>query len=565
MKSFAWIHDKNARLNKAVHENLFASKMTGMKLSKLIGSLDGSTADKQKKVMDIFLPGSLFSFCFDMTCMALIIYFSVFSTYRIAFRPEGDASVVIFDIIADAFFFADFYLRSSHFAFIRNGSVCTDRQSILQQYMRSGMIIDALSSISILELFFPRFQFRSLSLLRLLRIPSFVKKINDHLAVRGVRISLATILVGKMILLFIIMNHFVACVWFIIHRYIEREEKITWATADCPWDDPVGTHGCIAKWNGTEGRHNVCDLEMIDCYFRSLHFTITTLSTVGFGEFVLLISSVRVALGILCHADLHCFSHPTICYLGDIIPLRELETIWEQFVVLVGACFLAGQIGAFGEYLGECDRIGVNAFQEKIQNLKKYLRYRNIPEDIQASILFFHHCRWKDSQTLDERETLSILPEPLQLDIAFAVKQRVVKLVPILDSLSNIVQKRFAHALILNVYSVRDHPIIYSQGDIGWEIYFIASGVVSISLPSDFTNIDETGRENAAANKQKYDSIGLILGAGNHVGESCICSESGVRQETVMARTMKVKSIDWFYHFDRKSSILHSAEFSFLG
>jgi CRP-like cAMP-binding protein len=117
----------------------------------------------------------------------------------------------------------------------------------------------------------------------------------------------------------------------------------------------------------------------------------------------------------------------------------------------------------------------------------------------------------------------------------------------------------------LQVYSVRDHPIIYSQGDIGWEIYFIASGVVSISLPSDFTDLDATGRENAAENKQKYDSIGLILGAGNHVGESCICSESGVRQETVMARTMKVKSIDWFYHFDRKSSILHSAEFSFLG
>lgn len=206
---------------------------------------------------------------------------------------------------------------------------------------------------------------------------------------------------------------------------------------------------------------------------------------------------------------------------------------------------MAGLIGAFAEYLGECDRIGVNAFHEKIQNLQKYLHYRNIPEDIQASILFFHHCRWKDSQTLDERETLKILPELLQLDIAFAVKQRVIKLVPILDSLSNIVQKRLAHALILQVYSVRDHPIIYSQGDIGWEIYFISSGVVSISLPLDFTDLDATGRENAAANKKKYDSIGFILGAGSHVGESCICSESGVRQETVTAKTTKVKSSDF--------------------
>jgi hypothetical protein len=327
MKSIARIHGTNARLIKAVQENLFASKMKGTKLSKLIGcGADGdgggdqSAADKQKTVMGIFMPGSLFSFFFDMTCMALIIYFSVFILYRIAFRPEGDASVVIFDVIADAFFIIDFYLRSSHFAFTRNGSVCADRQSILQQYMRSGMIIDVLSSISILELFFPRFQLRSLSLLRLLRIPSFVKKINEHLALRDVRISLATSLVGKMTLLFIIMNHFVACIWFIIHRYIEREEEITWATADCPWDDPVGTHGCIAKWNETEGRHNVCDLEMIDCYFRSLHFTITTLSTIGFGEFALLISSVRVALGILTRL-------PSLFLSSHHLPFRGYNTL----------------------------------------------------------------------------------------------------------------------------------------------------------------------------------------------------------------------------------------------
>lgn len=228
--------------------------------------------------------------------------------------------------------------------------------------------------------------------------------------------------------------------------------------------------------------------------------------------------------------------------LGDIAPVTELETIWENVVVLLGACFLAGLIGAFGAYLSECDKLGLSAFKEKIERLKQYMSYRNIPEEIQASILFFHHCRWKDSQTLDERETLRILPEPLQLDISFAVKQRVIRLVPILQSLPTIVQKRIAHALILQVYSLRDHPIIYSQGDIGWEIYFIASGVISVSLPTDFSELDTTGRANAAANKEKFDSIGLILGVGNHVGESCLCGESGVRQETVTARSRKVEA-----------------------
>ena len=40
-------------------------------------------------------------------------------------------------------------------------------------------------------------------------------------------------------------------------------------------------------------------------------------------------------------------------------------------------------------------------------------------------------------------------------------------------------------------------------------------------------------------NKQKFESIGLILGAGNHIGESCLCSKSGVRQETVVCRGLE--------------------------
>ena len=507
---FAAIHDKNSCRNKAVQDNLSASKKEGTKLHKIIDS-DDTSAEKTREILRIFLPDNLFRFCFDLTCLAMTLYFSVVVLFRMAFRLGDVASIVPFDIAADLFFIIDLYLRSNHFAFTRNGSLCTDKKAICQQYMKSGaMVLDGLSCLSIFEVFapVPRLPIRLLSLMRVLRISSFIKKVNDHLALRGVRISLATNLLGKIVLFYALINHWVACLWFIIHRYMERNVEFTWATSDCPWGADPGSDGCLAKWDENLLEHNICNQPMLNCYLRSLHFSLTTLSTVGY---------------------------------GDISPVSELETIWENIVVLIGACFLAGLIGAFGAYLAESDTIGSNAFQEKIQKLKKYLQYRNIPEDIQASILFFHHCRWKDSQTLDERETLSILPEPLQLDISFAVKQRVIRLVPVLATLPDIVQKRIAHSLILQVYSLRDNPTVYSQGDIGFEIYFIASGVVSIALPDDVTELDETGRANAAANKQKFDSIGLILGAGSHVGESCLCSKSGVRQETVVARSAKVR------------------------
>eukprot|EP00578_Thalassiosira_sp_NH16_P004271 CAMPEP_0181132250 /NCGR_PEP_ID=MMETSP1071-20121207/30896_1 /TAXON_ID=35127 /ORGANISM="Thalassiosira sp., Strain NH16" /LENGTH=700 /DNA_ID=CAMNT_0023218573 /DNA_START=240 /DNA_END=2342 /DNA_ORIENTATION=+ len=508
LKTFSCIHDENSRRNKAIQKSLLDSRTPGTKLNKLIHS-DPTT--RNRKVLEIFMPGSVFSFFFDAACMVLTIYFLMSVPYRVAFREEGGGGgrIVLFDLVADVFFIADLYLRSTRFTFMRDGSICTDNKAILQRYLKSGMSIDAISCLSVMEIFAPRLQLRLLSLLRILRIPFFHRTIRLQLSLRGIRLSLATNVLGRMTLLYVLSNHWAACFWFIIHRYVERRAKYTWATTDCPWGAEVGSDGCLAKWNETLGEHNVCNMDSYqDCYLRSLHFSLATFSTVGY---------------------------------GDISPVTIQETLFEFFLVLCGACYMACFIGAFGVYLSEGDTMGFNSFKDKIQKLKKYLHYRNIPEDIQTSIIFFHHCRWRDSQTLDERQTLSILPEQLQLDISFAVKQRVICLVPILDSLSDIVQKRIAHALILQVYSIRDNPIIYSQGDIGWEIYFVASGVVSITLPTDFTELDTAGRANAAANKEKFDSIGLILGAGNHVGESCLCSESGVRQETVLAGTTKVE------------------------
>ena len=51
---------------------------------------------------------------------------------------------------------------------------------------------------------------------------------------------------------------------------------------------------------------------------RSFYFVVTTTSTVGY---------------------------------GDISPATEIEMIWENVVVLIGACFLAGIIGPFAPCL----------------------------------------------------------------------------------------------------------------------------------------------------------------------------------------------------------------------
>lgn len=286
LKTFAAVHEDNKRRNKAIQDNLVASKRKENKLSRII-DLDVAALKRRREVLSCFLPGTAFRFIWDVLCAIGIAYFSFFTLFRIAFRPVEDeyASQVLLDYAVDAFFIVDFYLRSTHFAFSEHGVTTTEIGSIRKHYKDHGMILDFISCFSLVDIcsykfaIVGRFKLRLLRLIRVLQMPYFFDLIADHLSLRDIGISLASNLLGRIVFFYAIANHWIACIWFIIHRELELDLHLTWATQDCPFDG-----GCTSTWNESLGKHDVCSLSMMDCYIRSLHFSITTLSTVGYGE-----------------------------------------------------------------------------------------------------------------------------------------------------------------------------------------------------------------------------------------------------------------------------------------
>jgi len=79
---------------------------------------------------------------------------------------------------------------------------------------------------------------------------------------------------------------------------------------------------------------------------------------------------------------------------------------------------------------------------------------------------------------------------------------------------------------------------IYHAGDIGWDVYFIGEGLVKMQLPQNLSILDEEGRANIERTREKATSVGLIYRAGNHFGESCLESITGVRRESTIASTV---------------------------
>lgn len=127
---------------------------------------------------------------------------------------------------------------------------------------------------------------------------------------------------------------------------------------------------------------------------------------------------------------------------GDISPVTELETIFQNIVVLTGACFFAGIIGSFGEFFSQNDESGTSAFKTKLQKLQEYMKYRQLPQSLQDEILFYHRSRWDRSHVIEEEEVTSMLSEPLQMELSSEMLSDVIHKFPILRECSTILIKR---------------------------------------------------------------------------------------------------------------------------
>lgn len=143
--------------------------------------------------------------------------------------------------------------------------------------------------------------------------------------------------------------------------------------------------------------------------------------------------------------------------------MTEVETIFQNIVVLTGACFFAGIIGSFGEYLSQNDKSGTSAFKTKLQKLKEYMNYRELPKQLQEEVLFFHQTKWDRSHVLNEKEVRSMLPDPLQMEISYEMLGGVIIKFPILNETSLLLRKRICGALSLQMCPA--NSIIYNAGN----------------------------------------------------------------------------------------------------
>jgi hypothetical protein len=186
------------------------------------------------------------------------------------------------------------------------------------------------------------------------------------------------------------------------------------------------------------------ELDPWSFYNVSLYWTVTTLTTVGY---------------------------------GDITPGTNLGRIYTMGVMIIG-------VGTYGIIIGNFSRMIMLADKykeerkEKLSNLHLFLRHYNIPLSLQRQVYsYYDHMINKNISELDG-QIMSELPKPLQGEMQVYMKIKLIRNVHIFKDCTTPCLKMIAQCLEQEFFSPYDY--ICKKGDQGNEMYIIGHGEVEV-------------------------------------------------------------------------------------
>lgn len=213
-------------------------------------------------------------------------------------------------------------------------------------------------------------------------------------------------------------------------------------------------------------------------YQSALYWTITTLTTVGY---------------------------------GDITPVGSAQVTYTMVAMGLGAAIYAYIIGNVASLLANLDVIR-SRHLGRIESINNFMRDRRVPRDLQARVRDYYNYLW-ESRMGQQSDMLDDLPDPLRIEIALHLNRNILRKVPLFEGAS----EAFLRDLVLHLDPMVFLPgqALMRRGDVGRRLFFINSGRVDV-LSGDDSGVIAT------------------LSDGDFVGEMALLSDQP-RANTVRA------------------------------
>jgi voltage-gated potassium channel len=193
-------------------------------------------------------------------------------------------------------------------------------------------------------------------------------------------------------------------------------------------------------------------------YIRSLYWTVTTMTTVGY---------------------------------GDITPATNTEYLLATLIMLMGASLYAFIIGSIASLLG-----GINATKNrhfaKVEAVGEFLRSKSVPPALGTEVRNFYDHVWERDRGVDSNKVLNDLPEPLRLKIVLHLADTVLSTVPLFAHTSPLLR----NALLNSLESCTFTPgtVVVNEGERGNDLLFIVDGNLEIVTAESDEPLGSLGR-----------------------------------------------------------------------
>jgi len=226
--------------------------------------------------------------------------------------------------------------------------------------------------------------------------------------------------IARILVVILLLIHCLACGWFFT-SFASAFPPESWAV-----------------------RAGIVQADAVTRYIRSLYWTITTMTTVGY---------------------------------GDITPARTVEYVFSSLVMLLGASIFAFIIGSIASLLTGI-QAGKNRHWERIDSVTEFLRQRRVPADLNSKVRSYYEYVWSHHQGLDTNTMLNDFPRPLRLEIMLQLAANILETVPLFKYCSPALRNALLLSLESRTFTPDTH--IACEGEAGDAIYFIVEGSVEI-------------------------------------------------------------------------------------
>ncbi|XP_028518006.1 potassium voltage-gated channel subfamily H member 6 isoform X2 [Exaiptasia diaphana] len=409
----------------------------------------GNSASTKKLGNCIIRHDAIFKAVWDWFILFLVIYTAIEIPYSVAFllpeqiRTEVHGSgrfaamlagspLAVCNLCVDLLFIVDIPINFRS-TYINEGTdeLVTQPKKIALHYFKSWFVIDLLSAIPFEFMIYTEKKGATtlmglLKTARLLRLVRVVRTLDRYSEYGQAVIILLTCL-------FLLVAHWLACIWHVIG------------------DNQTSSDGWVARLSkqidaGSVNNGSTTGNPSVETrYITALYFTMTSLSSVGF---------------------------------GNVSPNTNAEKLFSICVMIVGALMYAS---IFGNMTAIIQRLysQTSRHHRNLRIVRDFIQFYKIPPHLRDDLEEYFRHEWSYTKGVDIDTVLKRFPDSLQADICVHLHKKLFAECTAFRGASEGCLRALARRF--DIRRLLPGQYLIKQGDEVKKLYFIAKGFVEVS------------------------------------------------------------------------------------